>query len=42
MYLINEAQSLNVTFLLALFAAVHTDAVFAIVVVPLTCIYTSL
>ena len=42
MQLVNKAQFLNITFLLALFAAAPAAAVFAIVIVPLTSIYASL
>ena len=35
--LVNEAQLLNITFLLALSAAAPVVAVFGIIIVPLTC-----
>ena len=41
MHLVNAAQFLNVTFLLVLFAAVPSAAVFATVIVSLTSIYAS-
>ena len=42
MQLVNAAQLLNITFLLALFAAAPVAAVFLTVIVPLTSIYASL
>ena len=39
---LNEEQFLNVTFLLVLFAAATTGAVFRTVIVPLTSMYASL
>ena len=42
MQLVNSAQFLNITFLLALFAAARTAAVLRIVIVTLIGIYASL
>ena len=42
MQLVNEAQLLNITFLLLLFAAASAAAVLLTVIVPLTRIYPSL
>ena len=42
MQLINGAQFLNITFLLALFSSASAAAVFGTVVVPLAGIYASL
>ena len=42
MQLVNEAQFLNITFLLVLFAAALAAAVLLTVIFPLTSIYVSL
>ena len=42
MYLVNEAQFLNITFLLVLFASASTSAVLLTVIVLFTRIYASL
>ena len=42
MYLVNGAQFLNITFLLALFAAAPAPAVLLIDIFPLRSIYASL
>ena len=42
MKLVNQAQFLSIIFLLALFAAAPTAAVFGIVIFSLTCRYASL
>ena len=39
---VNGAQFSNITFLLKLFAAAHSAALFALDIVPLTSIYVSL
>ena len=41
MQLVNGAQFLNITFLLASFAAASAAAIFATVIVPLTTIYAT-